>query len=101
MGKLTLSVAVGDYDRVRPLIDGSVAIDGVAPLFMTLEPEEVFFRAFRHAEFDIAELSLSSYLISMTEHGPGRFVAIPGSVSDKSSAPVSAAIAVSGWVTYT
>ena len=29
MPKLELSMAVGDYDRVRPLIDGTVAIDGV------------------------------------------------------------------------
>src|SRR5690242_10184257 len=29
MAKLNLSIAVGDYDRTRPLIDGTVAIDGV------------------------------------------------------------------------
>ncbi len=28
--------------------------------FMTLSPEEIFFRALRAAEFDICELSLSS-----------------------------------------
>jgi 4,5-dihydroxyphthalate decarboxylase len=53
MAKLNLSVAVGDYDRTRALIDGSVAIDGVDPVYMTLVPEEIFFRAFRAAEFDI------------------------------------------------
>jgi hypothetical protein len=31
MTKLTLSVAVGEYDRTRALTDGSVSIDGVAP----------------------------------------------------------------------
>ena len=60
MSRLTLSVAVGDYDRMRPLVDGSVQIDGVDPIFMLLEPEEIFFRAFRHADFDICELSLSA-----------------------------------------
>ena len=54
MSKLALSIAVGDYDRVRPLVDGAVQIDGVDPVFMLLEPEEIFFRAFRHADFDIA-----------------------------------------------
>jgi 4,5-dihydroxyphthalate decarboxylase len=34
MAKLNLSVAVGDYDRTRPLIDGNVTIDGVDPVFM-------------------------------------------------------------------
>src|SRR5271170_2852849 len=63
MAKLNLSIAVGDYDRMRPLIDGAVQMDGVAPVFMTLAPEEIFFRAFRHAEFDICELSLSSFII--------------------------------------
>lgn len=63
MSKLTLSVAVGDYDRTRPLSDGSVQIDGVTPVIMNLSPEEIFFRAFRNAEFDICELSLSSYTV--------------------------------------
>ena len=80
MPKLDLSIAVGDYDRVRPLIDGAVGIDGVAPLFMTLEPEEVFFRAFRHAEFDIAELSLSSFTVR-TARGDNPYVGVPVFVS--------------------
>jgi 4,5-dihydroxyphthalate decarboxylase len=63
MGKLQLSLAVGPYDRTRALIDGSVQIDGVDPVCMTLSPEEIFFRAFRHAEFDICELSLSSFAL--------------------------------------
>ena len=63
MTKLSLSIAIGDYDRMRPLVDGAVQIDGVDPVFMLLEPEEIFFRAFRHAEFDICELSLSSYTV--------------------------------------
>jgi 4,5-dihydroxyphthalate decarboxylase len=46
MAKLVLSVAVGDYDRTRPLVDGTVQIDGTDPVFMLLEPEEIFFRAF-------------------------------------------------------
>ena len=56
MAKLNLSMAVRDYDRTRPLSDGIVQIDGVDPVFMALDPEEIFFRAFRHAEFDICEL---------------------------------------------
>lgn len=63
MTKLRLSVAMGDYDRTRPLLDGAVQIDGVDPVFMTLSPEEAFFRAFRNVEFDISELSLSSFLV--------------------------------------
>jgi 4,5-dihydroxyphthalate decarboxylase len=80
MAKLTLSVAIRDYDRTRPLIDGSVQIDGVEPVFMTLSPEEIFFRAFRHAEFDICELSLSSFTVK-TAQGGNPYVGVPAFVS--------------------
>src|SRR5688572_31914414 len=63
MAKLNLSVAIGDYDRNRPLIDGAVRIDGVDPVFMKLYPEEIFFRAFRSEDFDICECSLSSFTV--------------------------------------
>jgi len=61
MSKLSLSVAVGDYDRNRPLIDGAVQIDGVDPVFMKLYPEEIFFRAFRTEEFDICEFRYRAF----------------------------------------
>jgi 4,5-dihydroxyphthalate decarboxylase len=80
MAKLSLSVAIGEYDRTRALIDGSVAIDGVDPVYMPLVPEEIFFRAFRAAEFDICELSLSSYAIK-TAQGDCPYIAVPAFVS--------------------
>jgi 4,5-dihydroxyphthalate decarboxylase len=76
MARLQLSVAVGDYDRVRPLVDGAVRIDGVDPIFSLLEPEEIFFRAVRHAEFDVCELSFSSYVVKLAR-GDCPYVAIP------------------------
>src|SRR6266852_3492721 len=80
MAKLNLSVAVGPYDRTRALIDGSVQIDGVSPVCMTLSPEEIFFRAIRHAEFDICELSLSSFTVK-TAQGDCPYVGVPAFVS--------------------
>ena len=76
MAKLNLSIACGDYDRTRPLIDGAVQIDGVNPVFMALSPEEIFFRAFRSAEFDVSELSLSSFTVK-TAQGDCPYVGIP------------------------
>jgi 4,5-dihydroxyphthalate decarboxylase len=76
MAKLQLGIAVGDYDRMRPLVDGTVQIDGVDPQYMLLEPEEIFFRAFRNQDFDVCELSLSSYSV-MTAKGGGPYVAVP------------------------
>ena len=69
-----------DYDRTRPLTDGTVQIDGVDPVFMALDPEEIFFRAFRHAEFDICELSLSSSTVK-TAQGDFAYVGVPAFVS--------------------
>jgi 4,5-dihydroxyphthalate decarboxylase len=80
MSRLNLSIAVRDYDRTRPLTDGTVQIDGVDPLFMALDPEEIFFRAFRHAEFDICELSLSSSTVK-TAQGDFAYVGVPAFVS--------------------
>jgi 4,5-dihydroxyphthalate decarboxylase len=80
MAKLNLSVAVRDYDRTRPLSDGLVQIDGVDPVFMALDPEEIFFRAFRHAEFDMCELSLSSFTVK-TAQGTCPYVGVPAFVS--------------------
>jgi 4,5-dihydroxyphthalate decarboxylase len=76
MSKLSLSIAVGDYDRVRPLADGEVRIDGVDPVFLLLEPEEIFFRAFRHEEFDVCELSLSSFTVRASR-GDNPYVGVP------------------------
>ena len=51
-------------------------IDGVDPVFMLLEPEEIFFRAFRHADFDICELSMSSFTVK-TANGDCPYVGVP------------------------
>jgi 4,5-dihydroxyphthalate decarboxylase len=76
MSSLQLSIALGHYDRVRPLVDGEVQIEGVNPVFMLQDPEEIFFRAFRHADYDICEVSLSSYTVK-TAAGTCPYVAIP------------------------
>lgn len=76
MTKLRLSVAMGDYDRTRALLDGRVQIDGVDPVYMTLTPEEMFFRAMRSQDFDITELSFSSYLVKHSR-GDCPYIAVP------------------------
>ena len=76
MSKLQLSIAIGDYDRIQPLADGRVQIDGCDPVFMHLEPEEVFFRAFRQQAFDVCELSISTFCLR-TARGDNPFVGVP------------------------
>ncbi|MBO9514124.1 MAG: ABC transporter substrate-binding protein [Variovorax sp.] len=76
MSMLQLSVAMGDYDRTRALFDGRVLIDGVDPVYMLLNPEEMFFRAMRSQDFDITELSFSSYLVKHSR-GECPYIAVP------------------------
>ena len=76
MTKLNLSLACWNYDRTRAIQDGSVQPDGININYHDLPVEETFFRMLRHQEFDIAEMSLSSYTVSLFRE-PRRFVAIP------------------------
>jgi 4,5-dihydroxyphthalate decarboxylase len=61
-------------------MDGAIRIDGVDPVFMNLPPEEIFFRAFRSMDFDICELSLSSFTLKTAE-GNCPYVGVPAFVS--------------------
>ncbi|MBZ5575733.1 MAG: ABC transporter substrate-binding protein [Acidobacteriia bacterium] len=76
MGKLRLTMACSNYDRTRPLLEGRVPIDGIELNYLSLPVEETFFRMLRHREFDVAEMSLSSYTLSLFREDPP-FVAIP------------------------
>ena len=76
MSKLRLSVACWNYDRTRSLMDGTVQPDGIDLNYLNLPVEETFFRMIRNREFDVAEMSLSSYTVS-TFRDPKPFVAIP------------------------
>jgi 4,5-dihydroxyphthalate decarboxylase len=60
---LELGLACCDYDRTRAIFDGRVRIEGCALTATALEPEEAFHRAFKYQEFDVSELSLSSYAV--------------------------------------
>jgi len=76
MSKLNLTLACWNYDRTRAIQDGSVQPDGIDINYHDLPVEETFFRMLRHQEFDLAEMSLSSYTVSLFRE-PRRFVAIP------------------------
>lgn len=76
MSKLRLSLSCWAYDRMRALADGRVQPEGIDLNFLDLPVEETFFRMLRNREFDVSELSLSSYSISLFRD-PRPFVAIP------------------------
>jgi hypothetical protein len=76
MAKLRLNLACWNYDRTRALADGSVQPNGIDLNYLDLPVEETFFRMLRYREFEVAELSLSSYTVSLFgEQQP--FIAIP------------------------
>jgi 4,5-dihydroxyphthalate decarboxylase len=76
MAKLRLSMACWDYDRTRALLEDRIPIDGIELNYLNLPVEETFFRMLRNREFDIAEMSLSSYTVSLFRENPP-FIAIP------------------------
>lgn len=76
MSRLRITMGCWDYDRVAALRSGEVAVDGVDLNFLAQPVEETFFRMLRHQEFDVAEMSLSSYVVSLTRENPP-FIAIP------------------------
>jgi 4,5-dihydroxyphthalate decarboxylase len=76
VGRLHLTFACGDYDRTRALEEGTVRPDGIDLTFLRLPVEETFFRMMRYREFEVAELSLSSYVKSLDLDEPP-FVALP------------------------
>jgi hypothetical protein len=58
---LPLNIAFSNYDRTRPLIDGRVVPEGIAPRY-TLEDIAQFCERPVYEEFDVAEMSLSWYV---------------------------------------
>jgi 4,5-dihydroxyphthalate decarboxylase len=77
---LELSLSVCDYDRTRALFDGRAPIEGCDATAVALEPEESFHRAFKFQEFDVTEISMSSYLLSVARND-SHYIAIPAFVS--------------------
>lgn len=67
MSRVTLSLSCVAYDRTRALFDGRVGITGCEVFPVAMSPEEAFHRNFRHQEFDVTELSMSSYMVQLAE----------------------------------
>ncbi len=76
MSKLRMSFGCWNYDRTRALMDGRVQPDGIDLNYLDMPVEETFFRMLRNKEFDVAEMSLSSYTVSLFSDARP-FIAIP------------------------
>ena len=74
--KLQLTLAAGDYDSIAALKDGTVKPDGIELTILTDMTAEVrHARMLRDRHFDIAELSMSNYMVAKDNGLP--FIAIP------------------------
>ena len=80
MGEVPITIACGNYDRTRAIQDGRVKVEGCAVTYLPLYPEEIFFRSFRYQEFDVSELSFSSYIRTVAA-GTSAYVGLPAFVS--------------------
>src|SRR5215475_9747567 len=80
MVEVPITIACGNYDRTRAIRDGRVKVEGCEATYLPLYPEEIFFRAFRYQEFDVSELSFSSYIRTVAA-GNSAYIGIPAFVS--------------------
>jgi 4,5-dihydroxyphthalate decarboxylase len=80
MADVPITIACGNYDRTSAIRDGRVKVEGCDVTYLPLYPEEIFFRAFRYQEFDVSELSFSSYIRTIAA-GDSAYVGIPAFVS--------------------
>jgi 4,5-dihydroxyphthalate decarboxylase len=74
--KLPITLACGNYEIVRALIDGSVEPDGIELTVLTdMDSTTRHWRFLRGQEFDMAETSCSSYIVARDQGLP--FQALP------------------------
>lgn len=71
-----LSIGCGAYDRTWPLISGTQAVEGIELDWHILPPEQAFLRGMVDGEFDLTEMSFSTYLLQVSR-GDNPYVAIP------------------------
>ena len=71
-----LTLAAGDYESIRALKEGIVKPDGIELTILTDMTAEVrHARMLRDRQFDVAELSMSNYMVAKDNGLP--FIAIP------------------------
>jgi 4,5-dihydroxyphthalate decarboxylase len=64
MANADITVVSGNYDRIQGIKTGEIPIDGYNLRYLNLTPPETFQRLFADQEFDIAEMSFSTYLLA-------------------------------------
>jgi 4,5-dihydroxyphthalate decarboxylase len=76
MPDIPISIASGEYDRIRAIRDGIVKVEGCAVTYHVVEPNQLFVRNLKAQEFDVSEMSFSTY-IALRDQGKAHYTAIP------------------------
>ena len=67
MAKLTLAFISAFNERVEPLMNGAIKVEGVDLIPTYSHPAETFWRQLKFGEFEVAEMSMSSFLIARSQ----------------------------------
>jgi 4,5-dihydroxyphthalate decarboxylase len=73
---LELSIGFASNPRTRPLIGGVVKPDGISLIPTVVHGSELFWRQLRFGDFDVAEMSMSSLMLT-TAKGDDRWIGLP------------------------
>jgi 4,5-dihydroxyphthalate decarboxylase len=67
MSKLSLAFISAFNERVEPLMNGTVQAEGIELIPTYSHPAETFWRQLKFGEFEVAEMSMSSFLIARSQ----------------------------------
>ena len=76
MERLSLTLAIGDYEHTRDVVTGQVPVQGVSLNVLNLPPEEAFFRFTFFREWEVSEMSMGKYVSLRSQEDKG-ITAIP------------------------
>src|SRR5918996_4385959 len=67
MSKLTWAFISAFNERVEPLMAGTILAEGIELIPTYSHPAETFWRQLKFHEFEVAEMSMSSFLIARSQ----------------------------------
>ena len=76
MSKLSLTMAIPEYDHTRDVVSGRVPVEGIDLTCLIYPVEEIFYRFIVYKEFDVAEISFAKYS-ALIAQGNTDFFALP------------------------
>ncbi len=76
MSKLSLTMAIPDYDHMRDIVSGRVQPEGIDLTCLVYPVEEIFYRFIVYKEWEVSEISFAKYA-ALIAQGNKDFIALP------------------------